>query len=99
MKKMGMPQNTVTNKMKLDGFDKNDIKLFFEGKAAWEKAQKGGGNDELDEETKKKFKKYEKMKKMGMPENTIRNKMRLDGLNKAIQDKFFGIGGSKKRCK
>lgn len=29
-----------------------------------------------------------------MPENTIRNKMRLDGIKKEFQDMFFGVGGN-----
>ena len=35
------------------------------------------------------YSKYERMKKMGMPENSIINKMRMDGLSKEDMDAFF----------
>eukprot|EP00485_Elphidium_margaritaceum_P001784 CAMPEP_0202694076 /NCGR_PEP_ID=MMETSP1385-20130828/8027_1 /ASSEMBLY_ACC=CAM_ASM_000861 /TAXON_ID=933848 /ORGANISM="Elphidium margaritaceum" /LENGTH=629 /DNA_ID=CAMNT_0049349857 /DNA_START=22 /DNA_END=1911 /DNA_ORIENTATION=+ len=42
------------------------------------------------------MKKYERMKKMGLPLNSIVNKMRMDGCDEAVIDKFSGASGSKK---
>lgn len=51
------------------------------------KPKKGGGID---------MKKYERMKKIGMPLNSIINKMRMDGVDKKIIEKWGG-GTTKKK--
>ena len=51
------------------------------------KAKKGGAID---------MKKYERMKKIGMPLNSIINKMRMDGVDKKIIEEWGG-GTTKKK--
>ena len=36
------------------------------------------------------MKKYEKMKKVGLPEGSVRNKMKQDGIDKKVIATFFG---------
>ena len=86
MKKMGMNEFTIWNKMKLDGMNEEDLKLFKAGPDAYKKAMNKQAPTITFEE---KFKKYIKMKKMGMPQNTVTNKMKLDGFDKNDIKLFF----------
>ena len=71
MKKMGMPQHVIQNKMKLDGISESEMEAFFNPNAATTKGT-AAPNPKLV--------KYEKMKKLGTPQHVIRNKMKLDGV-------------------
>lgn len=42
------------------------------------------------------MKKYERMKKIGMPLDSILNRMRMDGVDKKIVDEWGGGGAAKK---
>merc|ERR1712228_1148998 len=53
--------------------------------------QKGGGTDSNTIDMKK----YERMKKMGLPINSILNKMRMDGLDSESIVKFGGSAAKK----
>lgn len=44
----------------------------------------------VEEDTQNPFEKYQKMKKVGIPEGSIRHKMLLDGLLQSDIDEFFG---------
>ena len=78
MKKIGMPIQSVINKMRMDGLKQNDIDIFM-GK----KVNTITKNDP-------KFKKYRMMEKIGMPIQSIINKMRMDGLKQNDIDIFTG---------
>eukprot|EP01084_Bolivina_argentea_P043985 80988_1 len=84
MKKMGMPDNTIRNKMKMDGFKENEIESYL-----------NQTHKALQKQQNEKFKKYDRMKKMKMPENTIRNKMKLDGIPKDEIEKYWNPNAGK----
>ena len=81
MKKIGMPMISIKNKMKLDGF--NDIQI---AKFAGEKPPLLNGIDL----SKHDLSKYQRMKKVGLPEGSIRNKMKMDGIDTKVVATFFG---------
>ena len=87
MRKFGMNDDTIRNKMKMDGLKSDEIERYLNGGNT--KTNNNNNNNQQQDEFKKKMAKYEKMKKMHMPEHAIRNKMRLDGISQADQDKFF----------
>merc|ERR1712228_435989 len=81
MKKMGMPTHAIVNKMRLDGISSSDIAEF----------ENPGANKKKKKKVKEKdprFAKYDKMKKMGMPNHAIVNRMRLDGIEASLIHKF-----------
>ena len=60
------------------------------------KSSKSGesGVVKLTEEEEKKVCKYRKMLKIKMPEQSVKNRMRQDGVDKALINKMFGTGGA-----
>eukprot|EP01084_Bolivina_argentea_P049126 90400_1 len=82
MKKIGMPMASIKNKMKMDGFNAAQIASF-----AGEPPPKPLNGIDL---SKHDLKKYEKMKKIGMPDVSVKNKMKMDGIDKKVIATFFG---------
>ena len=91
MKKVGLPPPSVKNKMKKDGIHEYWIRDFF-----GEPQPMVGGDEEEKEEVMKEphpkpdMSKYERMKKVGLPEGSVRNKMKQDGIHIYWQCVFFG---------
>ena len=89
LEKLGLPDASVKNKMKKDGIHEYWIRDFFG------EAQPMVGGDDVEEEMKEPhpkpdMSKYERMKKVRLPEASIRNKMKQDGIHIYWQCKFFG---------
>eukprot|EP01083_Nonionella_stella_P243250 847795_1 len=82
MKKMGMPNASIRGRMRMDGFKEEEMDRYLNGGAAAAPANE-------EDEFKKKMAKYDRMKKMGMPQHVIENKMRLDGISQEEQNKYF----------
>lgn len=80
MKKMGIPILGIKNKMKLDGFTDRQVAQF-----AGEKLPLLNGVDL----TKHNLKKYERMKKVKLPDGAIRSKMRQDKIDAKVIATFF----------
>ena len=59
MKKMRMPDDTIRNRMKMDGLKEDEIERYLNPKAANAQSK--------EDEFKKKMAKYDRMKKIGMP--------------------------------
>merc|ERR1712228_19627 len=83
MKKMQMPNDTIRNRMKMDGMKEDEIEKYLNPTAIQTNQNKE------EDEFKQKMVKYDRMKKIGMPEQTIRNKMTLDGISANDQDRYF----------
>lgn len=66
---MGVPQHVIRSKMKLNGLSEIEQEAFFNPQSGVKPP-----NPALAP-------KYEQMKKMGMPMQSIVNKMRLDGIS------------------
>ena len=76
LRKIKMPQQSIMNKMKWDGFAQNEIDFFIQNKFPKKTRMKN-------------YAKYMKLRKIRMPEQSVRNKMKFDGLNNAEIDAFF----------
>jgi hypothetical protein len=97
MQKCGLPDGPIRQKMSADGMGDADIATFFGGgasasggSAAGGAAAAAGSSGVSDE----KFAPYFKMKKMGLPDGPIRQKMSADGMGDADIATFFGGGAS-----
>merc|ERR1712228_234691 len=96
MKKIGMPEASVRNKMKMDAIDPYWIRDFY---GEPQPIIGGGGLKPMPAPSPKpEMKKYVKMKKIKMPAASIRNKMKKDGIHEYWIRDFFGepqpmIGG------
>ena len=94
MRKIGMPEASIRNKMVMDGFKPDEIDRYFGG--GGEGGQENKKNEQ--DEWKEKMKKYDKMKNiMKMNEWTIRNRMTLDGISKQDQERYFNPESAKKK--
>merc|ERR1712129_334356 len=91
MKKMGMNDNLIRNRMKMDGVSKADQEAFFNPNAGKAKEKEKKANPALA--------KYERMRKMGMPTHAIVNKMKLDGISAEDIAEFENPGSGKKKKK
>ena len=97
MKSAGMPELTIRNKMTVDLVDEYWIREFFG--EPHPKPEVGAGGRPMDPPCPKPdMTKYVKMKKIGMPEASVRNKMRMDGIDPYWIRDYFGepqpmIGG------
>lgn len=89
MRKMGMPDHAIINKMRLDGMEKSMIHKFETLNDEEEESE----DDDVDLKAAE-LAKYHRMKKMGMPSHAITNKMKMDGVAAKIIAAFFGGGGS-----
>merc|ERR1719242_217793 len=89
MKKIGMPEASVRNKMRMDGIDAYWIREHF-GEPQPLVGGGGGGKVMEPPHPKPDMTKYDKMKKIGMPEASVRNKMRMDGIHDYWQRDYFG---------
>merc|ERR1719474_1246584 len=102
MKKIGMPEASVRNKMRMDGIDAYWIRDYF-GEPQPIVGGGGGGKVMEPPSAKPDFAKYEKMKKVGLPVVSIKNKMKKDGIHEYWQRDFFGepqpIEGAEKKKK
>ena len=95
----------MRHKMKMDQIDAYWIRDFY-GEAQ-PVAGGGGGTVMKAPCPKPDFSKYDKMKKVGLPPPSIRNKMKKDGVHEYWQRDYFGEpqpvlgggGGSKKKKK
>eukprot|EP01083_Nonionella_stella_P081175 223477_1 len=96
MKKIGLPEESVRNKMKMDGIDSKVIATYFGEKIESDAA---AGQVMQAPCPKPDVKKYERMKKIGLPDGSVRNKMKMDGVDEYWVRDFFGeaqpiIGGA-----
>eukprot|EP01084_Bolivina_argentea_P301500 520172_1 len=90
MKKIGMPMASIINRMRMDQCTPDLIAEFKGEKVdnASSDDEGSSGSDETDDDAPvidvndKRFDKYKKMKKIGMPQASIINKMRMDGFAK-----------------
>ena len=84
-----MPEASVRNKMRMDGIDAYWIRDYF---GEPQPLVGGGGGGQVMQPPSKKpdFHKYEKMKKVGLPVVSIKNKMKKDGIHEYWQRDFFG---------
>ena len=87
MKKMGLPEGAVRQKMQTDGMSAADIAAFF-GESPPAAAAPPKTNSDL--KNREDMKKYFKMKKMGLPDGAIRQKMKQDGISASDAAAFFG---------
>jgi len=103
---MGVPLSTVKQKMILAKVDRNRLQEVLDYVEAMKKYQAGGSASAAQEPEKPKelapeLKKYMKMLNMGIPKNSILNKMRSEGLDPKrfaeIED-FIGTGSEKKKA-
>ena len=85
MKKIGLPDVSIRNKMKMDGISDIEIAKYF-GDPLPKSASKGATVDL----SKHDLSKYDKMKKIGMPEGSVRNKMKMDGIDAKVVAAYFG---------
>ena len=84
MKKMKIPMDSIKNKMAMDGIDKIQIAKFAGEPVASDAMLNGIDLSAYD------LTKYEKMKKMKIPMNGIKNKMKMDGVDSKVIATFFG---------
>eukprot|EP01083_Nonionella_stella_P112052 329191_1 len=87
MKKIGLPEESVRNKMKMDGIDSKVIATYFGEKIESDAA---AGQVMQAPCPKPDVKKYERMKKIGLPDGSVRNKMKMDGVDEYWVRDFFG---------
>ena len=94
MRKMGIPDGAIRHKMKQDGMEAADIASFFSTPAAELKVLTN--TDSVSTEaassnsSKVGLEKYSKMKKLGLPDGAIRQKMQRDGVSNTDIAAFFG---------
>merc|ERR1712129_655495 len=98
MRKMGMPDHAIVNKMRLDGIEASLIHKFEHHNDEQDEEEDDDDEDEEEEEEANDvkpvdlntpaLKKYARMKKMGFPTSAIVNKMKLDGVDAAIFSAF-----------
>merc|ERR1712048_657245 len=84
--------------MKMDGIDTKVIATFFGEKLPDSNGDGAGGKPMEPPNPKPDMTKYQKMKKIGMPEVTVRHKMKMDGVDPYWIRDFYGepqpvIGG------
>eukprot|EP01083_Nonionella_stella_P297834 1011184_1 len=101
MKKIGMPFQSIINKMRMDQCSDELIAEF--------KGEKVDNNDDSDDDdgptvdfTDNRFTKYKTMKKINMPHASIINKMRMDGFTTEDIEAFeheILLGQKKKKKK
>jgi len=110
MIKMKVPKPAIINKMKQSGVESSIIMKFELSGNLPDAPSGGGAAPApiptaavtpagpkragLTPEEEAKCAKYAKMKKMNLPEQAIRNKMRQDGIPQSLADKFFGTTSS-----
>merc|ERR1711933_616904 len=103
MRKMGMPDHAIVNKMRLDGIEASVIHQFEKGDEEEDEEDDVDDEQEEDEEegdtdeaaaakpvdlNTPALKKYARMQKMGFPTSAIVNKMKLDGVDAKIISAF-----------
>ncbi|ETO28384.1 hypothetical protein RFI_08740 [Reticulomyxa filosa] len=88
MKKVGMPPQAIRNKMKTDKISDEDIAKFF-GETPPASATPKPAEAAVDL-SKHDLSKYDKMKKVGMPDGAIRNKMKQDKIDEKVIAAYFG---------
>lgn len=81
MKRMGMPRLAIQNKMKLDGVTDSAIEEFFN--------ENYGMETKMELARPSPMEKWEKMRRMGIPEQAIKQKMQLAGFSHYDISKFF----------
>ena len=91
MKKVGLPPPSIRNKMIQDKIDEYWICTFF-GEPVPRKKGASGGDEAMDAPPggKPDMKKYERMKKVGLPAGSVRNKMIQDQIHEYWICTFFG---------
>ena len=70
-----------------NGINEKDIKIFFFDQS--KSPSNKGTNIAVISNNNDKYRKYEPMRKMHMPEGAIRQKMMIDGVTEAELDVFF----------
>lgn len=84
MQKMNFPEGAIRQRMMIDGMDHETIDAFFAG-APIVAPEPPPATVEVDETMVK----YAKMKKLGLPDGAIRQKMTTDGFEPGDIDKFL----------
>ena len=101
MKKMGLPDGAIKHKMAMESMSAEDIDLFFarnngernEGAAPVAAAETAEAKLEIRASSvtdDPKFEKYKKMRKMGLPDGAVRQRMMRDGMEEGTIAVFFG---------
>jgi hypothetical protein len=80
MQNMNLPSEAVRQKMTMDGISSSDISEFL-----------NGGSPQIDESEPKvsKILKYQKMRKINLPDLVIRQKMTMDGMSSCEISEFL----------
>lgn len=89
MKKSGIPEGAIRQKMSLEGISSSDTDAFFAGTLSAAATTTPAAVSVPTASLDPRFEKFEKMKKSGIPEGAIRQKMSLDGLSPSDIDNFF----------
>eukprot|EP01084_Bolivina_argentea_P127451 225396_1 len=89
MKKVGLSDVSIRNKMKLDRIDSKIIATFFGEKLDNNTEKTEAGKPMEPPCVKPDMRKYERMKKIGLPDGSIRNKMKQDNIHKYWICVFF----------
>ena len=99
MRKMGIPDGAIRHKMKQDGVDAANIAGFFiaASNPVVRRATPAVARDSATAssqlnalQSREDLKKYFKMKKLGLPDGAIRQKMQKDGMSGVDIAAFFG---------
>ena len=96
MRKLGLPDGPIRQKMMTDSVAAQDVAAFFGDVLVATTDGSGGGGEGSGGETggggalRKTLAKYFKMKKMGLPDGAIRQKMMADGVDALNVSMFFG---------
>ena len=89
MRKLGLPDGPIRQKMMTDGVGSSDVATFF-GDVPTTKSANSAAPVEPSAALRETLSKYFKMKKLGLPDGAIRQKMMTDGIDATDMAMFFG---------
>ena len=98
MKKMNLPDGAIRQKMSSDGLSPDQINNFFTkssssgGGVSSSSGVEDVGSSVPEAPIDERLIKYDKMKKMNLPDGAIKHKMTQDGIPKELIDSFFNKG-------
>ena len=107
MQKVGLPNNIVKNKMIKDGLSENEIKNFLKRSIPPSTSSRNiqpppssrnyvSSNEVSEVNLDPIYKKYANMLKRGVPKNSVKQKMNIEGVENANIKKFFKENDVKK---
>lgn len=82
-----LPEGAVRQKMSIDGFSETEIEYFFSGQVGVSQVSQSTIESTLSR-INKQYEKYNKMREM-LPEEVVRQKMVVDGIDKDEIDNYF----------